>query len=163
MSHRLVLLVCLPQLVTAPAQPEALQGVYIRLTEILEQKLLRMDEALLSAEEMLRQEKSVEEALGLIEEARRQREEALRVCAFILSVASKDVKWASSLSVVRLRTLEQRPPGTIRVYDPKTNTFGSYAADGGTRTFYKPDPAVHKYKSNLDYWNAQPGSSPSKP
>jgi RHS repeat-associated protein len=52
------------------------------------------------------------------------------------------------------------PDGTIRVYDPQTNTFGSYTAGGGTRTFYKPDPAVHGYKTNLDYWNAQPGTSP---
>jgi hypothetical protein len=29
--------------------------------------------------------------------------------------------------------------GTIRVYDRKTNTFGSYNADGTTRTFYQPE------------------------
>ena len=28
--------------------------------------------------------------------------------------------------------------GVIRMYDPKTNTFGSYNADGSTRSFYKP-------------------------
>jgi len=28
--------------------------------------------------------------------------------------------------------------GTTRVYDPNTNTFGSYNADGTTRTFFKP-------------------------
>ena len=53
--------------------------------------------------------------------------------------------------------------GTIRVYDPKTNTFGSYTAGGETRTFYKPDPSLHKYETNLDYWNAQPGVSPWMP
>ncbi len=52
------------------------------------------------------------------------------------------------------------PDGTIRVYDPATNTFGSYTSGGATRTFYKPDPTMHPFKTNLDYWNAQPGSSP---
>ncbi len=28
--------------------------------------------------------------------------------------------------------------GVTRMYDPKTNTFGSYNPDGSTRTFYKP-------------------------
>ncbi|WP_027936970.1 hemagglutinin repeat-containing protein [Anaeroarcus burkinensis] len=40
--------------------------------------------------------------------------------------------------------------GTTRVYDPSTNTFGSYNADGTTKTFYKP-------KRGIDYWNDQPG------
>ncbi|MES2985108.1 MAG: hypothetical protein V4735_07975 [Pseudomonadota bacterium] len=31
--------------------------------------------------------------------------------------------------------------GNIRMYDPKTNTFGSYNPDGTTRTFYKPKEA----------------------
>ncbi|MFC3789839.1 polymorphic toxin-type HINT domain-containing protein [Paenibacillus sp. GCM10012307] len=39
--------------------------------------------------------------------------------------------------------------GTIRVYDSKTNTFGSYNADGTTKTFYKP--------ASPTYWNRQPG------
>jgi hypothetical protein len=55
------------------------------------------------------------------------------------------------------------PDGVIRNYDPKTNTFGAYNADGTTRTFYKPDPASHKYPTNMDYWNAQPGTSPWSP
>lgn len=28
--------------------------------------------------------------------------------------------------------------GNIRMYDPKTNTFGAYNSDGTTRSFYKP-------------------------
>lgn len=28
--------------------------------------------------------------------------------------------------------------GKVRVYDPETNTFGSYTKDGRTLTFYKP-------------------------
>jgi hypothetical protein len=47
--------------------------------------------------------------------------------------------------------------GTIRVWDPASNTFGSYSASGATRTFYKPDPALHGYPTNLDYWIGQPG------
>jgi hypothetical protein len=39
--------------------------------------------------------------------------------------------------------------GTIRIYDPTTNTFGSYNSDGTTKTFFKPT-------SNA-YWNRQPG------
>jgi RHS repeat-associated protein len=50
--------------------------------------------------------------------------------------------------------------GVIRVYDPATDTFGSYNADGTTRTFYRPDPAAHGYPTNQAYWNAQPGSAP---
>lgn len=53
--------------------------------------------------------------------------------------------------------------GTIRVYDPKNNIFGSYNPSGTTKTFYKPDPAQHKLPSNLDYWNKQPGISPWQP
>jgi hypothetical protein len=53
--------------------------------------------------------------------------------------------------------------GTIRMYDPKTNTFGSYNASGTTKTFYKPDPAQHGYPSNQAYWDAQPGTPPWTP
>ena len=41
--------------------------------------------------------------------------------------------------------------GTIRVYDSSTNTFGSYNADGTTRTFFKPS-------GGQDYFDRQPGS-----
>jgi hypothetical protein len=47
--------------------------------------------------------------------------------------------------------------GTIRVYDPKTNTFGSYNPDGTTRTFFKPNPAEHGLPTNRDYWKQQKG------
>ena len=43
--------------------------------------------------------------------------------------------------------------GVIRVYDPATNTFGAYNANGTTRTFFTP-------KGGLDYWNRQPGVAP---
>ena len=52
------------------------------------------------------------------------------------------------------------PGGTIRVYDPSTNTFGSYNSDGTTKTFYKPDPSEHHFPTNQDYWDHQPGCEP---
>jgi hypothetical protein len=42
--------------------------------------------------------------------------------------------------------------GTIRIYDPTTNTFGSYNADGSTRTFFKP--------TSPTYFDRQPGYPP---
>ncbi|MGU3435824.1 hypothetical protein ACNHUS_22740 [Actinomycetes bacterium M1A6_2h] len=45
------------------------------------------------------------------------------------------------------------PDGTIRIYDPSTNTFGAYNADGTTKTFFTPG-------SGADYWERQPGSAP---
>jgi uncharacterized protein YukE len=39
---------------------------------------------------------------------------------------------------------------TIRVYDPATNSFGSYADDGTVKTFFKP--------VSPGYWTTQPGS-----
>lgn len=59
--------------------------------------------------------------------------------------------------------------GVIRVYDPKTNTFGSYNPDGTTKTFYKPQPKSpsnprgHDEATNWDYWLKQKGDPPCKP
>lgn len=39
--------------------------------------------------------------------------------------------------------------GTIRVYEPSTNTFGSFDASGRTRTFFRP--------SSSTYWERQDG------
>lgn len=39
--------------------------------------------------------------------------------------------------------------GVIRIYDPLTNTFGAYNADGTTRSFFRP--------SSSNYWANQPG------
>jgi pyocin large subunit-like protein len=41
--------------------------------------------------------------------------------------------------------------GIIRIYDPKSNTFGAYNANGTTRTFFKP--------TNPSYWDRQSGDS----
>ena len=51
--------------------------------------------------------------------------------------------------------------GVTRVYDPASNTFGSYNADGTTKTFYSPDTVLHGYPTNGDYWAAQPGVAPT--
>jgi filamentous hemagglutinin len=48
-----------------------------------------------------------------------------------------------------------RPNGDIVRYDPATEAFGIIKPDGTIRTYYKPDPAVHGYRTNLDYFNAQ--------
>jgi pyocin large subunit-like protein len=45
--------------------------------------------------------------------------------------------------------------GDIVRYDPATQAFSLVKADGTLRTHYKPDPAVHGYPTNLDYFNAQ--------
>lgn len=41
------------------------------------------------------------------------------------------------------------PDGTIRMFDPATNTFGSFAPNGTTKTLFKP--------FTPDYWSRQPG------
>ncbi len=56
------------------------------------------------------------------------------------------------------------PPGTLTrirsngetvYYNPSTNTFAVKRVDGVSRTMFKPDPADHGVKTNLDYFNAQ--------
>lgn len=46
--------------------------------------------------------------------------------------------------------------GVIRVYDPKTNTFGAFNPNGTTRTFFKPS-------RRAAYWNDQAGVAPWSP
>jgi pyocin large subunit-like protein len=43
---------------------------------------------------------------------------------------------------------------TVR-YNPATEEFGVVRADGTIRTYFRPDPAVHHFATNLDYFNAQ--------
>ena len=43
--------------------------------------------------------------------------------------------------------------GTIRVYEPASNTFGSYNPNGTTKTFYKPS-------TGSNYWQRQLGVPP---
>lgn len=42
--------------------------------------------------------------------------------------------------------------GVVRVYDPRSNTFGAYNPGGTTRTFFKP--------SSPGYFDRQPGAAP---
>lgn len=48
-----------------------------------------------------------------------------------------------------------RANGDVVRFDPATDSFGVMDSAGAPRTFYKPDPAVHGYPTNLDYFNAQ--------
>jgi hypothetical protein len=48
-----------------------------------------------------------------------------------------------------------RTNGDIVRYNPTTNNFGVMDAASNPRTFFKPDPAVHGYPTNMDYFNAQ--------
>lgn len=41
------------------------------------------------------------------------------------------------------------PDGTVRMFDPATSTFGSFAPNGLTKTFFKP--------TSPTYWDRQPG------
>jgi len=41
-----------------------------------------------------------------------------------------------------------------------TTTFGAFNPSGTTRTIFKPDPSVHGFASNWDYWLSQPGYAP---
>ncbi|MGB8664170.1 MAG: hypothetical protein WCD24_05305 [Serratia inhibens] len=51
--------------------------------------------------------------------------------------------------------IKTRPNGETVYYNPTTNTFAVKRTDGVPRTMFKPDPADHGYKTNLDYFNAQ--------
>ncbi|MDY0028560.1 MAG: hypothetical protein RBR86_01315 [Pseudobdellovibrionaceae bacterium] len=58
-----------------------------------------------------------------------------------------------------------RPPeGTLTIkqidgdrvfYDPQRNWFAVVSYKGQIRTFYRLDPKVHGFESNVDYFNAQ--------
>lgn len=66
--------------------------------------------------------------------------------------------YARGAAAFRLRAMRERLPAkanrsTVRYYDPRTNTFGSYRLDGRTRTFFRP-------KAGAKYWADQPGRQP---
>jgi hypothetical protein len=48
-----------------------------------------------------------------------------------------------------------RTNGDTVVFDPSTDRFGVMNASGAPKTYFIPDPAVHGYPTNLDYYNAQ--------
>jgi len=56
------------------------------------------------------------------------------------------------------------PEGTLTIkqvdgdqvfYNPEKNWFAVVSYKGQIRTFYRLDPKIHGYKSNVDYFNAQ--------
>ncbi|WP_179855810.1 hypothetical protein [Gilliamella sp. wkB308] len=48
-----------------------------------------------------------------------------------------------------------RENGDTLYYNPSKNIFAIKNADGTPRTMFKPNPADHGYKTNLEYFNAQ--------
>jgi filamentous hemagglutinin len=50
---------------------------------------------------------------------------------------------------------KMRTNGGIVRYNPSTDEFGVVSKNGVIRTYCKPDPNVHGYPTNLDYFNAQ--------
>ncbi|MCX8607227.1 hypothetical protein J3U46_00460, partial [Gilliamella sp. B3771] len=48
-----------------------------------------------------------------------------------------------------------RKNGDTVFYNPQSNIFAVKNADGTPKTMFKPNPADHGYKTNLEYFNAQ--------
>lgn len=48
-----------------------------------------------------------------------------------------------------------RRRGDIVRYDPTTQEFGVLSSTGVIRTYFKPDPAIHGYATNYDYFLAE--------
>ncbi len=48
-----------------------------------------------------------------------------------------------------------RQNGDVVRYNPSTGEFGVVSANGVIRTYYRPDPVMHGYPTNEDYFNAQ--------
>ncbi len=51
--------------------------------------------------------------------------------------------------------IKARANGDTLYYNPTTNIFAVKNADGVPKTMFKPNPADHGHKTNLDYFNAQ--------
>jgi filamentous hemagglutinin len=45
--------------------------------------------------------------------------------------------------------------GAIVRYNPKTEEFGILDKSGTVKTYYKPQPGKHPYKTNMEYYDAQ--------
>lgn len=71
--------------------------------------------------------------------------------------ANSEVEYANRAATFFQESKRRRLPtkidldGTIRIYDPASNTFGSYNRLGRTRTFFKPKSST--------YWQRQRGTS----
>ena len=53
------------------------------------------------------------------------------------------------------RLTRVRANGDVARWHPSSNTFGVMDAGGASRTFFRPDPSVHRYANNWDYFYAQ--------
>ena len=53
-------------------------------------------------------------------------------------------------------TLRQKDGDEV-FYNPQKNWFAVVSYKGQIRTFYRLDPKIHGYKSNVEYFNAQAG------
>ena len=45
-----------------------------------------------------------------------------------------------------------RPNGDVVIFDPVSDIFGIRTSDGTPKTIFKPNPALHDWPSNLDYY-----------
>jgi hypothetical protein len=45
--------------------------------------------------------------------------------------------------------------GDTARFNPETDEFGVISPDGTIRTYYRPDPSVHGFATNLDYFNSE--------
>lgn len=50
---------------------------------------------------------------------------------------------------------KMRSNGDVVRYNPSTEEFGIVRQDGTIRSYFKPDPAVHGFPADLDYFNVQ--------
>ena len=76
-----------------------------------------------------------------------------------------DVRNAVDYVATAQKFLRDPPPGTMSKtrphngdvvrWNPTTNEFGVMNSSGAPRTYFQPDPAVHKQSTNADYFNAQ--------
>jgi hypothetical protein len=51
--------------------------------------------------------------------------------------------------------LQTNRDGTIIRFNPVTDEFGILGPDGQIHTYYRPNPAIHGYPTNRDYFDAQ--------
>jgi hypothetical protein len=52
------------------------------------------------------------------------------------------------------RTKGYRQVDTVR-FNPATDEFGAVTRDGTIRTYYRPNPEIHRFPTNLDYFNSE--------
>jgi hypothetical protein len=48
-----------------------------------------------------------------------------------------------------------RPDGSTVRFNPATDEYGIIGPNGAVVTYFKPNPAIHGFPTNLDYFNAQ--------